>query len=147
MTRKLLFILRHEEPKDDLKFINNIVKSQVAEVKILLMNENYLFDYSKQGLISSMKMGSRGWVSMNTEEGIREISEEYLLTELKTILKHGVEVGYDNRLRNFDVETFKGGSSVEYLQYLTFTNSGIKRVNAFQYVTDAIRDGYEIIKW
>lgn len=146
MTRKLLFILRHEKPMDDLQFIRNIVKADVAEVKILLMNEIYLFDFN-WSLIDAGKMVNGGFVSNRTEEGVRELSEDYIRAELKTILKHGVEVGYDNRLQNFDRETFDEDYAYEYGQYLAFKNSGIIRVDSFQYVTDAISQGYEIIKW
>lgn len=150
MTRKLLFILRHEKPMDDLQFILNIVKASVAEVKILLMNEVYLFDINEI-LIYAYRAKTpfryNEAVSMNTEEGLRELSEDYIRAELKTILEHGVEVGYDNRLQSFDRKTFDEDYPLEYGQYLAFKNSGIKRVDPFQYVTDAISQGYEIIKW
>jgi hypothetical protein len=146
MARKLLFTLRHENPMDDMQFILNIVKAGVAKIKILLMNEVYLFSANKTEIYTYKKVNNE-WVSMNTEEGVRELSEDYIRAELKTILEHDVEVGYDNRLQSFDRNTFDSDYSFEYGLYLAFKNSGIKRVDSFQYVTDAIRQGYEIIKW
>ena len=149
MTRKLLFVLRHEEPMDDLQFISSIVKSGVAKVKILLMNETYLFRDISLDEINSMD--GYGNVTITTAERMRELSEDYIRAELKFMLEHGVEICYDKRLKEFEKIIFSNTdfreNKIKYGKIHAFMNSGIKRLNPFKFVTDAIAQGYEIIKW
>ena len=147
MTRKLLFVLRHEKPMDDLQFILQIAKAQVAEIKILLMNPVYLFDSFKFSLVSAFRFIDGEYVRINTEKGIRELSKEFINAELRTLLKQGVIVGYDNRLPSFDRNTYDEDHALEYGKHLAFKNAGIMLVDPFQFVADSVRHGYDIIKW
>jgi hypothetical protein len=132
---------------DDLQFILQIAQAQVAEIKVLLMSEVYHFDSSKFILVITNKLIDGKYVSMNTENGVRELSEEFINNDLKTLLKCGVMVGYDNRLPRYNRDTYDEDHAKEYGMYLAFKNSGIKIVDPFQFVADSIRHGYEIIKW
>ena len=111
------------------------------------MNTAYLFDSSKFILVVASKLDDGNYVSMNTEEGIRELSEEFLDVELGTLLKHGAIIGYDNRLPRYDRDTYDKDHAVEYGKYLAFMNSGIKIVDPYHFVADSVKQGFEVIKW
>jgi len=139
MTRKLLFVLRHRQPLDDLEYIVRIAQynklsreKDEVDIKVLLLNEYYLFDnfpdYSENPLDVKIR------------------------PDLLKLLDSGVEVAYDINLDYPEWhDTYDPTEETEYALYVgmafRFKESGIIRVDPYEYVANGVKFGYEIIKW
>ena len=139
MKRKLLFVLRHEQAQDDLKYIVRIAQynkffqeKDKMDLKVLLLNDCYLFDNF-----------------LNYSENPQDVQ---LKPDLKKLLDFGVEVAYDkNRDYPKWYDTYDPTQETEYAQIVgrafRFKESGIKRVDPYEYVANGVIFGYEVIKW
>jgi len=139
MERKLVFVLRHEQAQDDLKYIVRIAQynklsreKDEVDLRVLLLNESYLFDNFP-----------------NHSENPQDVQ---LLPDLKKILDSGVGVAYDeNRDYPKWYDTYDPTQETEYAQIVgrafRFKESGIKRVDPYEYVANGVKFGYEVIKW
>ena len=141
MPRKLLFVLCHDQPDDDLTYILRIAQSSLPEkgivnIKILLLKASYLWD-------------SNSWDDFN--EDWKHVK---MGAELDKILDSGAEVAYDNKLEYprwegpFDL-SIPGmrDNATEYGKAIRFRESGIKIVDRYEYVADAVSKNFDIIKW
>jgi len=141
MPRKLLFVLRHDQPEDDLTYILRIARSSLPEkgivnIKILLLKASYLWD-------------SNSWDDNN--EDWKHVK---LGADLDKILDSGAEVACDNRI---DYPRWEGpydlsipgmrDYATKYGKAVRFRESGIKRVDRYEYVADAVSKNFDIIKW
>lgn len=137
MTRKLLFILRYEEPRDDLTYIariaqNNahIKESDKMKIKVLLHSRSYLFD---------TRFPLPG-------EHVK------LEPDLQKIIDSGGEIVFSI---HSDYPIWHGSNDPELISELKweyetaklFKESVIKLVDPYEYVANAVKFGYEVIKW
>ena len=127
MARKLLFVHRYEEAKDDFRFIVALAELTSA-FKIKVIVENCELLVTAEGLSSSTPT---------------------LTDEVKLLLNYGVEIVwmkskyYSPDLPHMDIFETQFNLTSQVL-----IEAGIKMVdNAYKYVAESIRDGYELIKW
>ena len=136
MSRKMCFILRHVEPKDDLQYIIEIMKVQSAKIKILILKAGYLFEPDNR------------FDYLSTAEQVIERSRDYVKAELRKLIENGAKVGYYEGGEPKWWDGFYDEAPTTYGEYIAFKNSGIKWViDPYNFVADAVKQGYEIIKW
>ena len=140
MTRKLLFILRHEEPRDDLKYIariaqNNahIKESDNVKIKILLLSSSYVLALSdfEHKLTQQVK----------------------LKPDLQKIIDSGGEVvfsihsDYPKWGGSYDPDLISSYEGKYAIAKWFKEESVIKLVDPYEYVANAVKLGFEVIKW
>ena len=132
MTRKFVFILRYEEPRDDLKYIARISQNQVP-IKVLLLSWSYVFALSDFGYTLTQK------VRLNPD--------------LQKIIDSGGEVvfsihsDYPKWGSSYDPDLHSSYEGQYVIAKWFKEESVIKLVDPYEYVANAVKFSFEVIKW
>ena len=132
MTRKFLFILRYEEPRDDLKYIARIAQNK-AHIKVLLLSWSYVF------ALSDFEHRLTQQVKLNPD--------------LQKIIDSGGEVvfsihsDYPKWYSSFDPDLHSQYEGQYVIAKWFKEESVIKLVDPYEYVANAVKLGFEVIKW
>ena len=132
MTRKFLFILRYEEPRDDLKYIARIAQNK-AHIKVLLLSWSYVFALS---------------------DFEHKLTEQVKLNpDLQKIIDSGGEVvfsihsDYPKWYGPYDPDLHSSYEGKYVIAKWFKEESVIKLVDPYEYVANAVKLGFEVIKW
>ena len=132
MARKLLFILRYEEPRDDLKYIARIAENK-AHIKVLLLSWSYVF------ALSDFKHKLTEQVKLNPD--LQKIIDS------GGVVVYSIHSDYPKWYKDYDPDLHSSYEGHYVISKWFKEESVIKLVDPYEYVANAVKFGFEVIKW